>query len=403
MLSFRNKSWLFEKEVVKIIYNSAASFIRFFFIFRALCSYLYKMKIISKTFLVLIALFLFGSTAFSQETAEKFFAKGVEIMKSGRYQPAIPFFDEAIRLNPNYAEAFLERSRAKSNNQRDLKGAMADIEKVLEIDPQLGEAYFERARLRNSMIIEMLKEKGPMPTQDVLPYNKAVLEDLNLAIENGLKKNSYSYRAEYQSRHFDNQAEAIKDYTTALTYDKDDIQLLMGRAGAKRRNDDLQGSSDDLREVVRRYDEAKNNKQIPSQKLAEMKGAAVMALVNLSSNYALDEKPEQQLWAIEKSIELAPSASAYVSRGRYKLIFGNLDDSIADYTKAIELSGGKIGHYFMDRGVAYQLNGKTAEAEADFEQGRKIDPNLKNYNLRYWLELAKRQREQQRVKVELPN
>jgi tetratricopeptide (TPR) repeat protein len=364
---------------------------------------MYQMNIIVKLTLVLITLTTFASSAFSQQTAEDFYNKGLAIIKSGRYKEAIPLFDEALKLNSNYVEALLERSRARSNNQTDLKGGLADIETILQIDPRHGEAYFERAVLRNAMILEMLKEKGSMSSEEILPFNQAVLEDLDAAIANGFKnKRSYTYRAETQAREFDNQDEAIKDYTEALKYDREETYLLINRSHAKRKNGDSQGAIDDLQEVVRRYDEAKTNSQTPAQKLGTLKGAAIMALNNLSSSFAMEERPDLQLWSIEKSIELQPTAMAYISLARHKMIYGNLDDSIADYTKAIEMSNGKFGHYFMDRGIVYQLQGKLAEAEADFAQGKKIDKNLENYNLKYWLELAKRQREQKRVRVELP-
>ena len=362
------------------------------------------MNIIIKFTLVLMVFLSLTSSAFSQKTAEDFYNKGLEIIKSGRYKEAIPLFDEAIKLNSNYVEALLERSRARSNNQTDLKGGLADLETILQIDPRHGEAYFERAVLRNAFIIEMLKEKGSMSSEEILPFNKTILEDLDAAIANGFKnKLSYSCRAETQSREFDNQAEAIKDYTEALKYDRDDTYLLINRSHAKRENGDSQGAIDDLQEIVRHYDEAKTNSQTSAQKLGTLKGAAIMALINLSSTFATEDKPDLQLWAIEKSIELQPTAMAYISLARYKMIYGSLDESIADYTKAIEMSDGKLGYYFMSRGIIYQLLGKSAEAEADFAQGRKIDPFFKDYNVKYWLELSKRQHEQRKVRVELPD
>jgi len=360
------------------------------------------MKFVRLMLLVAFIFTLGASDAAAQQTAEDFYKKGVEIMKSGRYEPAIPFFDEAIKLNSNYVEAFLQRSRAKQNNQMDLKGAFEDVETVLQINPQMGEAYFERAQIRNSLILKMLKEKGSMTMAEILPFKKLLLEDLNSAIDNGFKnKRIYSYRAGILSRDFDNQTDAIKDYTAAMSFDPDDFHLLNNRALAKRQNDDFQGAIADLREIIRRYDEAKTDNKVSAQKLDSLKGGAVFALNNLSSTYALSEDTASQMWAIEKSIELQPTASAYLSRGRHKMIFGSLDDAITDYNKAIEMSGGKIGRYILDRGIVYHLQGKVTEAQADFEQAVKLEPHLKR-SVNYWLELARRQREQKRVRVELP-
>lgn len=354
--------------------------------------------------LLLLTLCLAFSSVFAQQpTAEDFYNKGLEIIKTGRYKEAIPYFDKAIQLNSQYVEALLERSRARSNNQADLPGAMADLNTLLQINPQHGEAYFERAMVRSSLFMQVLKAKGTMRQEESLPYKKAIFEDVNTAINNGFRnKRVFLYRAEMFSRDFDEQTKAIEDYTAALSFDPDDSMILISRAHAKRRNDDLEGAIDDLREVVNRYDAAKENPQTDAKKLAFMKGAAIMALTNLSSTYALDEKPDLQLWAIQKSLEIQPTDLGYAALARYQKIFGELDDALANYNKAIEMTNGKRGIYFIDRGIVLYLQGKITEAEADFAKALEIDPNLKYYNVKYFLEVSKRQREQRKVKVELP-
>lgn len=354
--------------------------------------------------LLLLVLCLSFSSVFAQQpTAEDYYKKGLEIIKTGRYKEAIPYFDKALQLNSQYVEALLERSRARSNNQADLQGAMADLNTLLQINPRHGEAYFERALVRNALFLEVLKKKETMSEEEAMPYHKEILEDLNSAINNGFQnKRSYSYRAEMWSRNFDNQADAVKDYTAALSFEPDDLYLLINRANAKRRNEDFQGAIEDLQEIVSRYETAKNNPQTDANKLGMMKGAAIMALNNLSSSYALDEKPDLQLWAIQKSLEIQPTDTGYAALARYQRIFGELDDALASYNKAIEMTDGKRGIYFMDRGIVLYLQGKTAEAEADFAKGLEIDPYLKNYNVKYFIEVSKRQREQRKVKVDLP-
>lgn len=362
------------------------------------------MRACSQILLFLLFLTIFAPSALSQQTAGELYEKGMEVMKSGRYKEAIPFFDEALRLDSGNIGALLARSRAKSNNQDDLKGALDDLTVVLQLDPQNGEAFFERAVLSNTMISFMIRENGGMSTDELRPYREAVLNDINSAIGNGFaNKRSFSYRADYYSRHFRNETAAIEDYTKALQYDPYDVHLLMSRAHAKRGKDDLAGAETDLLEVYSRYEALKSDPGADPNRVAELKGAAVMALNNLSSVYALTEDPEKQMWAIDRSIELDPTAMAYISRARQKMIYGNLDESIADYTMAIEMSEGKIARYYMDRGIVYLLQERETEAQADFETGRKLDERLELFNLKYWLELARRQRAQRTVKVELPN
>ena len=362
------------------------------------------MRVYKLVFLLLSSLTLFVPSLLAQQNAGEVYEKGMEVMRSGRYKEAIPYFDETLRLDSGHIGALLARSKAKSNNQADLKGALEDLTIVLQLDPQNGEAFFERAVLSNTMITFMIRDNGGMSSDELRPYLEAVLNDLNSAIGNGFaNKRSFSYRAGYYSRHFRNHTAAIEDYTKALQYDPYDVHLLMNRAHARRGNDDLAGAETDFMEVYSRYEALRSDPKADSKRLAEMKGAAVVALNNLSSIYALSEDPEKQMWSIERSIELNPTAMAYISLARQKMIYGNLDESIADYSKAIEMSEGKVGRYYMDRGIAYMLQDRKAEAEADFQTGRKLDERLELFNLKYWLELARRQRTQRTVKVELPN
>ena len=48
---------------------------------------------------------------------------------------AIALFDEALELNPNFAQAYHERGRAKLLNG-DKEGSWEDMKKGLELDPQ---------------------------------------------------------------------------------------------------------------------------------------------------------------------------------------------------------------------------------------------------------------------------
>lgn len=360
------------------------------------------MKTFQKYILVFLILILFPADVFSQQTAEDFYRQGIELSKKGKYDAAIAAMDEAVKLKSDYAEAYLERSRFKQNNQRDLKGAFADIETVLQINPRLGEAYFERSRIRSSQFIELLGVRKTMSGEESLPYQKLILEDVNLAINYGYKnKRSFETRADLYERTFGDHRKAIEDFTAALGYDSDDTGILNNRALAKKNNRDMSGAIADLREIHNIYERRMRDKEYPAIKLQALKSAATIALNNLSSVYAESGDFPSQLWAIEKSIELEPTATGYAALGRYKTIFGELDEAIADYNKAIELWHGSPGFGFLDRGIAYYLQGKLAEAQADFNKVIEANPRMKN-SIDYKIEVTRRQREQKRVRVELP-
>lgn len=358
-----------------------------------------------QTGLIAIAVFVFSFAGqlVAQQTAEEYFQLALEQKRKGRYGEVIRLLDEAIRLNTNNVEALFERSEAKQNNQRDLDGAMEDLETILQLAPGNGKAYFHRARLRHSLVLRLLKKKGRTPSSELKPYFQEILDDVNSAISNGYEnKDSYWYRADLLSRHFRRYTEAIEDYTAALLDAPMETGLYFNRSNAKRNNDDLKGAAEDLREIVLMY---KDEAALPTNKneLKRLRRLATMALNGLSSIFGLLEQPDDQLWAIEGSLKIEPTPAGYAARGRHHMIFGNLNDAIADYDKAIELSKNdtRKGWYLMSRGIVHTLDGQTEKAEADFTEGRKL-PRMDRYRLNYWLELSRRQRDQRRIKVKLP-
>lgn len=62
----------------------------------------------------------------------------------GQYEKAIADLDEAIRLRPKVALAYNNRGNAY-NNLRKFKRAIQDLDEAIRLDPQLTEAYAGRA------------------------------------------------------------------------------------------------------------------------------------------------------------------------------------------------------------------------------------------------------------------
>lgn len=75
----------------------------------------------------------------------------------GEYMKAIELFSKAIKMNPNFSEAYVNRgtaySRLKNPDATDLSkfidekinNAISDFDKAIELDPKNGYAYYNRA------------------------------------------------------------------------------------------------------------------------------------------------------------------------------------------------------------------------------------------------------------------
>jgi|WetSurMetagenome_2_1015567.scaffolds.fasta_scaffold75102_2 tetratricopeptide (TPR) repeat protein len=88
--------------------------------------------------LVAVCLWLF----YNRET-EGQFQHGNALRRQGDWEGAIHAYDQALQLDPKYAEAYLSRGVAYGK-RRDWDGAIADFSSFLEFYPQNAHAYCNR-------------------------------------------------------------------------------------------------------------------------------------------------------------------------------------------------------------------------------------------------------------------
>ena len=92
--------------------------------------------------LALIVTISFG-TKVGAETKEDYFNSGIAYYELGEYQQAIKDFNQAIRLDPKFAEAYNNRGSAYyGKGQYD--EAIADYTKAIELNPKYDKAYNNR-------------------------------------------------------------------------------------------------------------------------------------------------------------------------------------------------------------------------------------------------------------------
>jgi len=82
-----------------------------------------------------------------KKNATYYFQKGEEAMDAQSYKTALAHFNECLRLDPYYIEAYFYRAQVRENLS-DSKGALTDFSIYLESKPQNTEALFSRAMLR---------------------------------------------------------------------------------------------------------------------------------------------------------------------------------------------------------------------------------------------------------------
>ncbi|MFP3042886.1 tetratricopeptide repeat protein [Treponema primitia] len=130
------------------------------------------------------------------------------------FDTAIREYTEAIRINPNYAEAYIVRGNAY-NDKRDYERAIADCTEAIRIDPTLGSAYIIRGVVYNNK----------------RDYDQAIKD-----FTDGIRLNpNYSFAYVYRGRAYYNRSEydrAIADYTEAIRLNPNEAEAYTGRGNA---------------------------------------------------------------------------------------------------------------------------------------------------------------------------
>ena len=136
-----------------------------------------------------------------QKTKEQCVDDGIAFYDAGKYKEAIEAYNNAIRLDPNYAIAYNNRG----NTYDDLKEyakAIEDYNRAIDLNPRLAEAYFNRGNTY----------------RDLKEYTKAI-EDYNRAIDLN-PRYAYAYYGRGLIYYYLNDYQrAIQDFDYALQLD----------------------------------------------------------------------------------------------------------------------------------------------------------------------------------------
>ncbi len=313
-----------------------------------------------------------GSRDAVEPDAIEFFLLGNRADAEGNFAIAISLYSRAIKLQPRYAEAYLNRGRAESESGN-IEGAIADYTRAIKLNPRLAEAHNNYA--------SVLLDKGEID-EAAVEADKAVRANSDLAEPYALRGIIRYLKG--------NPKGAIGDLTRAIAllprYMADAVHLSLrnpklafaysARALVRDSSGDAAGALSDYDASLKIAPNARtyNNRGNVKVRRSDLRGAL--------ADYDLAIKADPEMTA------------AYFNRGKARLLVGEYEGAISDLTKVIQngnrvdsrtnlfLFGNERGNQrsgmmyasYMGRGFAREQKGDLTGALADLTQAIATNP-----------------------------
>src|SRR5580658_5665112 len=188
-------------------------------------------------------------------TAQQWFERG---LAAADVDEKVRFYSEAIRLKPDYAEAFNNRGLARYHNG-DLGGALQDYDEAIRLRPDDADAFINRGLTR------YYKEDVEGALQD---YDEAIRLKPDYAGAFNNRGNARRAKGDMEG--------ALQDYNEAIRLKADFGFAINGRGVARRAKGDVEGALQDFTEAIRLNPEdaiAFYNRSLARRDQGDVKGA----------------------------------------------------------------------------------------------------------------------------------
>ena len=292
-------------------------------------------------------------------------------LDDGRSEIAMQMFTNALRRNPELAEAHAQRGRAFSNNE-DFVTAINDFTAAIELDKMNSTAWYGRA-----LAYRRLKDFD----KAVQDYSLAITYDPNNAGYYNQRAIVQESREEYRL--------ALSDYARALKLEPGNPQFLANRADLWVNLKEYDNALEDARQAVQaapRFAWAHaiiGRALVGREQFREAADAYYSAyqldktldyLVQSGENVqrAGDHELGVQVWTEIMRIEPNKAYNVF-SRGWSHRRLNNLQAAVRDFTKAIKMNNSQAD-YYQERGLAFEALGDQQAAHEDFAQAAQLNP-----------------------------
>jgi tetratricopeptide (TPR) repeat protein len=266
-----------------------------------------------------------------KSSAVMHFIKGGEFQKAARYFQAELEYNEAIRIEPSFVHAYINRGAAKADLKR-YEEAIKDFNEAIRLDPALAAAYSNRgaAKAELKRYEEAIKDYDEAIRLD--PAYAAAYNNRGIA-KAGLKR--------YE--------EAIKDYDEAIRLAPALAEAYYNRGNAKAELKRYEEAIKDFNEAIR------------------LDPADAAAYYNRGTANADLKRYEEAIKDYDEAIRLAPAlAEVYNNRGTANVGLKRYEEAIKDYDEAISCKPG-LPQPYLGRGISKATTGDKEGALKDLK------------------------------------
>ena len=298
---------------------------------------------------------------------------GIQLFENKKYDAAISKFGEAIKLDPEFKDAYYNKGVAENESGK-FKGAVKTFTTLIGKE-KTGKALFQRARAH----------------QGLMDYAKAEEDyDEALKVDPSNEKVPYNYGTlKFLQKDYDG---AIKMFSKAISIKNDFAFAYNDRGSAYRMKKEYQKAIADY-ELA-----AKHNPNLPFvlnnigtvHKKTKNYAAAIAAYnraISIDANYYLaynnrgsvlfdQGKYNDARKDFDKAINLnGKYAPAYNNRGAVKFKNEDYDGAVEDYNMAIKLNK-DYAHAYVNRGIAKERLRDAIGACEDWAKARELGSDI---------------------------
>lgn len=274
--------------------------------------------------------------------------RGLSWRLKGENAKAVGDFSEAIKLNPNVADAYEARADVlRDSGQCD--AAISDYDRALELRPEWLPAYFGRGAC--------LLDTGATD-RAVRDFDRIVASDVDN--KTGLLARTWRLKSQIASRNRDID-KALFDLGEAIRLEPQQSAFFLERGAALASKSEFDNAFADFDQAIKLDT---NNHD----------GIAALAWAMKARIDAVNDQSDKSLANYAEAIRLEPANAIYLmERGNLHRQKGNISQAFADFDKAIEIDPIEARYYGI-RGDAYRSAGDYQRAIKDYGQAIERQP-----------------------------